>query len=70
MNQKDYFLKHLLVESLGDIETHFINKETGENEDNQTIKELLKNEKIKNRFYRALEIELQEVLKEVYGTNK
>jgi uncharacterized protein YutE (UPF0331/DUF86 family) len=68
MEKKDYFLSCLLVESLADIETHFIDKETGKNEDKRNIDKLLKDEKIKYRlFYQALEIELQKVLKDVYG---
>ena len=67
MEKKDYFLSCLLVESLADIETHFIDKETGKNEDKRNILKLLKDEKIKYRFYQALEIELQKVLKDVYG---
>lgn len=65
MKKQDYFLRCLLVESLTDIRIHFIDNETGKNEDKKIINVLLKNEKIKNRFYGVLEIELQKILKEV-----
>ena len=67
MEKQDYFLKNLLVESLGDLGINFINKETGENENNEIIKELLRDEKIKDRLYLVLDDELEKVLKEKYG---
>ena len=65
MKKQDYFLRCLLVETLANIGTHFIDKETGKNDDKKILNDLLKNEEIKNRFYGMLESELQEVLKEV-----
>ena len=70
MKKQDYFLRCLLVESLADIGTHFTDKKTGKSEDKITITMLLKDEKIKYRFYQALENELQKVLKDVYGIHK
>lgn len=67
MKKQDYFLKNVLIECLADIGTNFINKETGENENNEIIKELLRDEQIKNRLFSVLEDELTEVLKEKYG---
>ena len=67
MKKQDYFFKCVLLESLGDIGVNFVNKETGERENNDIIKELLRDEKIKNRLYSVLEDELIEILKEKYG---
>ena len=67
MEKQDYFLKNLLVESLGDLGINFINKETGENENNEIIKELLRDKQIKNRLFSVLEDELEKVLKEKHG---
>ncbi|MEE1475749.1 hypothetical protein [Fusobacterium sp.] len=67
MKKQDYFLKCVLLESLGDIGVNFVNKETGKSENNDIIKELLKDEQIKDRLYLALEDELTKVLKEKYG---
>lgn len=67
MKKQDYFLRCLLVETLANIGTHFIDKETGKSEDKITVTMLLKDEKIKDRFYQVLESELQKVLKDVYG---
>lgn len=67
MKKQDYFLKCVLLESLENIGTSFKNKETGESENSEIIKELLKDEKIKYNFYEAIEEELSRVLKEKYG---
>lgn len=67
MKKQDYFLKNVLIECLADIGTNFINKETGENENNEIIKELLRDEQIKNRLFSVLEDELEKVLKEKHG---
>lgn len=67
MKKQDYFLKNVLIECLADIGTNFINKETGENENNEIIKELLRDEQIKNRLFSVLEDELEKILKEKYG---
>jgi hypothetical protein len=67
MEKQDYFLKNLLVESLGDLGINFINKETGESENNEIIKELLRNENIKDNFYKVIEEELSRAIKEKYG---
>ena len=67
MKKQDYFLKNLLVESLGDLGINFINKETGESENNEIIKELLRDEKIKYNFYEVIEEELSRAIKEKYG---
>ncbi|MFR4478010.1 MAG: hypothetical protein ACLUBL_02040 [Fusobacterium sp.] len=67
MKKQDYFFKYVLLESLGDIGVNFINKETGKRENNDIIKELLRDEQIKDRLYLALEDELTKVLKEKYG---
>ena len=63
MKKQDYFLKCVLLESLENIGTSFKNKETGESENS----EILKDEKIKYNFYEAIEEELSRVLKEKYG---
>lgn len=67
MKKQDYFLKNVLIECLANIGTNFINKETGENENNEIIKELLRDEQIKNRLFSVLEDELEKVLKEKHG---
>lgn len=67
MKKQDYFLKNLLVESLGDLGINFINKETGESKNNEIIKELLRDEKIKYNFYEVIEEELSRAIKEKYG---
>lgn len=67
MKKQDYFLKNVLIECLADIGTNFINKETGKNENSEIIKELLRDEKIKDRLYLALDDELEKILKEKYG---
>ena len=67
MKKQDYFLKCVLLESLENIGTSFKNKETGENENSEIIKELLRDEKIKYNFYEVIEEELSRVLKEKYG---
>ena len=67
MKKQDYFFKCVLLESLGDIGVNFVNKETGKRENNDIIKELLRDEQIKDRLYLALEDELTKVLKEKYG---
>ena len=67
MKKQDYFLKNVLIECLADIGTNFINKETGENENNEIIKELLRDKQIKNRLFSVLEDELEKVLKEKHG---
>lgn len=67
MKKQDYFLKCVLLESLGNIGTSFKNKETGKSENSEIIKELLRDEEIKNRLYSVLEDELTEILKEKYG---
>ena len=51
MKKQDYFLHCLLVETLANIGTHFIDNETGKSDDKKIINDLLKNEEIKNRFY-------------------
>lgn len=58
MKRTDYFLKNLLVEVMRGMGTHFEDKETGKNTDNQIIKDLLKDEKVKDKFYMTLEKEL------------
>lgn len=67
MKKQDYFLKQVLVESLADLGTGFFNKETGKNENNEIIKELLRDENIKSRLYTVLNDELEKVLNEKYG---
>lgn len=67
MKKQDYFLKNVLIECLANIGTNFINKETRENENNEIIKELLRDEQIKNRLFSVLEDELEKVLKEKHG---
>lgn len=67
MKKQDYFLKCVLLESLENIGTSFKNKETGESENSEIIKELLRDEKIKYNFYEVIEEELSRVLKEKYG---
>lgn len=67
MKKQDYFLKNVLIECLANIGTNFINKETGENENNEIIKELLRDKQIKNRLFSVLEDELEKVLKEKHG---
>lgn len=58
MTRTDYFLKNLLIEVMNGMGTHFENKETGKNTDNEIIKDLLKDEKVKDKFYMILENEL------------
>jgi hypothetical protein len=67
MKKQDYFLKCVLLESLENIGTSFKNKETGENENSEIIKELLRDEKIKYNFYEVIEEELSRAIKEKYG---
>lgn len=66
MDRTDYFLKNLLVDVMRGMGTHFEDKETGKDHDHETIKELLKDENIKNRFYGVLEKELIKALEEKY----
>lgn len=66
MKKEDYFLKNVLVEVLRNTGTQFKNKTTGKNEDNEIIKDLLKDEKINNKFYMILENELIKTLEEKY----
>ena len=58
MTRADYFLKNLLVEVMRGMGTHFEDKETGKNTDNEIIKDLLKDEKEKDKFFMTLEKEL------------
>lgn len=67
MKKQDYFLKCVLLESLENIGTSFKNKETGESENSEIIKELLRDEKIKYNFYEVIEEELSRAIKEKYG---
>ena len=62
MKKEDYFLKNVLVEVLRNTGAQFKDKNTGKNEDN----EILKEEKIKDKFYMALENELIKALEEKY----
>ena len=66
MKKEDYFLKNVLVEVLRNTGAKFKDKATGKNEDNEIIKDLLKNGKIKDKFYMALENELIKALEEKY----
>ena len=66
MKREDYFLKNVLVDVLRGIGTQFKDKATGKNEDNKIAKELLKDEKVKDKFYIALENELIKALEEKY----
>ena len=66
MKKEDYFLKNVLVEVLRNTGAQFKNKTTGKNEDNEIIKDLLKDEKINNKFYMILENELIKTLEEKY----
>ncbi len=66
MKKEDYFLKNVLVEVLRNTVAQFKDKNTGKNEDNEIIKDLLKEEKIKDKFYMALENELIKALEEKY----
>ena len=66
MKREDYFLKNVLVDVLRGIGTQFKDKATGKNEDNKIVKELLKDEKVKDKFYIALENELIKALEEKY----
>lgn len=67
MRKQDYFLKCVLLESLRDIGVNFINKETGKRENTEIIKEILQDEKLKDRLYLVLDDELEKILKEKYG---
>ena len=66
MKREDYFLKNILVEVLRNTGAQFKDKATGKNEDNEIIKDLLKDGKIKDKFYMALENELIKALEEKY----
>ena len=66
MKKEDYFLKNVLVEVLRNTGAQFKDKATRKNEDNEIIKDLLKDEKIKDKFYMALENELIKALEEKY----
>lgn len=66
MKREDYFLKNILVEVLRNTGAQFKDKATGKNEDNEIVKDLLKGEKIKDKFYMALENELIKALEEKY----
>ena len=66
MTRADYFLKNLLVEVMRGMGTHFEDKETGKNTDNEIIKDLLKDEKAKDKFYMILENELIQSLEKKF----
>ena len=66
MTRTDYFLKNLLIEVMNGMGTHFENKETGKNTDNEIIKDLLKDEKVKDKFYMILENELIQSLEKKF----
>lgn len=70
MSKTDYNLKNLLVTLMIDIGIHFEDKETGESSDNEIIKELLKDEEVKDKFYIVLESELIKALEEKYSELK
>ena len=66
MTRADYFLKNLLVEVMRGMGTHFEDKETGKNTDNEVIKDLLKDEKEKDKFFMTLEKELIQSLEKKF----
>ena len=66
MERTDYLLKNTLVEIMRGMGTHFEDKKTGKDHDHEMIKEILKDEKIKDRFYMVLENELIKALEEKY----
>ena len=66
MTRADYFLKNLLVEVMRGMGTHFEDKETGKNTDNEIIKDLLKDEKEKDKFFMTLEKELIQSLEKKF----
>ena len=70
MTRADYFLKNLLVEVMRGMGTHFEDKETGKNTDNEIIKDLLKDERVKDKFYMILENELIQSLEKKFSELK
>lgn len=66
MERTDYLLKNLLLDVMQGLGTRFENKETGENENSEILKDLLKDERVKNNLYRVLEDELIKALEEKY----